>query len=122
MFIYAFGMLLFVISIPLSANIDAYSWTRVQNISYFAFGRLGLVSSFACMILIVITNNGYITNLFLSWSIWRPLSRLTLAAYLVHPLGPALQYYMTDSHIFVDIKSVLYFILCTYVTCYLLAF
>jgi len=109
---YAFGMFLFIISVPLKANQDAYSWSTLQNVMYLSFGRLGLVSSFAAMIVLEITCKGVLKNIY----IWRPLARLTFAAYIFHPMGPALQYYMTDTHTFIDSKSVIYFILCTFVT------
>lgn len=40
LYIWVVFSLNFITSIPLTANKDAYSWTKMQNVCYYSFGRL----------------------------------------------------------------------------------
>lgn len=60
--------------------------TLVENMLYGSLSHT--VWALALAWLIYACHHGYagVVNDFLSWSWWRPLSRLTFAVYMVHPL------------------------------------
>ena len=61
------------------------SWSMFQTIMYNCFSKT--LWSLALGWIIFSCHKGYggIVNSFLSWKAWIPLSKLTYAAYLIHP-------------------------------------
>ena len=121
MYAYAIGIFNLVTAVLLTANQDAYSWAKWQNVVYFAFGRLGLVSAVAVVIMILVTGNAKWVNSLLSWSLWRPFARLSLWAYILYPFAVSVQY-MTDTSIFISYMSVIYMVVSTLVITYAISF
>ncbi|XP_015180905.1 PREDICTED: nose resistant to fluoxetine protein 6-like [Polistes dominula] len=53
---------------------------------YIGLGRTIWAIGIAWIIIACSTNNGGIVNLILSWKVWKPFSKLTYLAYLLHPI------------------------------------
>ena len=122
LYIYGGGMILFIASIPLTANQDAYSWTRAQNTTFFTLGRLGYISGVCAIIIAIFLSNNKIVQNILSNKVFRPLSKLTFGAYLVYPISISLTYYATEKAIFVDYIMVVYSFIVNVAVAYLIAF
>ena len=122
LWIYFAGMLMFSTSIPLTANQDAYSWTKTQNVMFFTFARLGYLSAIFAFLLAIFFGKTPVVHTLLSHKIWRPFSRLTFAAYLVYPISIAMTFYMTDVAVYINIMSVVYYFLSNLIIAYALGF
>lgn len=86
LYVYAIGMMLFVTSIALTANKDAYSWTTAQNVSYYSFGRLGYCSSVMAFLTIIFLDKGELIKRLLGQPLWVPFAKLAFPAYLIYPM------------------------------------
>merc|ERR1711884_483424 len=62
-----------------------HSWNSFQSIMYNCFSKTGWSLALAWIIFSCHKGYGGVVNSFLSWKAWIPLSRLTYAAYLIHP-------------------------------------
>ena len=121
LYVYALGMLMFVTGVPLTANQDAYSWTKAQNTAYYVLGRFAYCTSMMAFLTIIFLEKGELIRKLLGHELWIPFSRLTFAAYLIYPIVIAFNFYLTDGPIFIGYISVIYFMLSNIVICYLLA-
>ena len=71
---------------------NGHPFTKAENIMYYMFNRT--VFSIGIALMIYACHNGFggITDKFLSWSYWIPLSRLTYMAFLFHVIVIILMY------------------------------
>lgn len=97
LYLYGIGMLSFVPGISYTAFQYAYSWTRLQNTAFFAFSKLGYITSVIAFMLVVFLGKGETIKFVLSLKPWIPLSKLCFGAYLVYPIPFALLYYASNS-------------------------
>jgi hypothetical protein len=121
LYLYGAGALMTVTSIPLHANADSYSWSKAENVSYFAFGRFGYLTAIMCWCSIIFFGFGDILRRLLSQPIYISLSKLCFGAYLVYPIVIGFSFYATNKPIFIDYKTVVYLFLIHIAICFLVA-
>ena len=121
LYMYALGMLVFITGVPRSANANAYSWTKNQNVAYNAFGRLGFLSSLTCWILIIFMEKGNFLKAIFCSKIFIALGKLTIAAYLIYPIVVGGRFYATQQAFFVSYPNMAYSMISNIIICYLLA-
>ena len=66
-------------------NLNSHTWTPFESMVYNCFHKT--LWSLALGWIVFSCHKGYggVINSFLSWKAWIPLSKLTYAAYLIHP-------------------------------------
>jgi hypothetical protein len=121
LYIYATGMLLFIVSVPLSANADSYSWSKAQNTAYFSLGRLGYCTSMMAWLMIIFLGSGNLVKGLLSQGFWTILSRLTFGAYLIYPMIVGANFYASSQAFFISYQTLIYCMLSNIALCYVFA-
>ena len=79
---------------------NGHQFSKSENVMYFMFSRTIYSTGIALMIYACHNGFGGLINTFLSWRFWIPLSRLTLMAYLSHPMVLTLMYGTFRSQVF----------------------
>lgn len=87
---------------------DGTEWTNTQRAFYEAFGRPAWGLCVAWVIFACYNNMGGIVNSVLSWNGFIPLSRLTYAAYLVHPICMMLYVFSRRTLLHVNDYNIIY--------------
>ena len=83
--------------------------TPVGNILYFTFSRFAWSIGLALVVFACHNGYGWLVNSFLSAKFWLPLSRLTFAAYLVHPIViDVVRHQLREPLHYTDITMVVY--------------
>ncbi|XP_067118600.1 nose resistant to fluoxetine protein 6-like [Centruroides vittatus] len=89
---------------------------------YNAFSRTTWSIAVAWVIFVCLAGYGGVVNSILSWKAWTPLSRLTYAAYLVHPIVIAGYYGSLIKPIYFQMDSMITYYLGILMSSYLAAF
>ena len=76
---------------------NGHELTEAQNVSYITLSRFTWGVGLALIVFACHNGYGWIINDFLSMKFWIPLSRLSYAAYLVHPIVLSVAIYTTRS-------------------------
>ncbi|XP_076451827.1 uncharacterized protein LOC143287601 [Babylonia areolata] len=114
---------LFLCYIPYTKNkAGGTEWTVWEYSAYEAFGRPAWAMCVAWIIFACHNNRGGFINSILSWEGFLPVSRLTYAAYLVHPVIMMLHVFSKKALIFIDDYDLAYLYMGHTLTAYLTAF
>jgi len=118
--IVAIGLGIAVIYGPYSQN--DYKWKMVDNLIYGMFFRFVWAVAIGWVIFACHNGKGGLVNSFLSWKAFIPLSRLTYATYLVHPMVIFFFYASTQATTDLTIAFYVYFFVASTVISFMLAF
>lgn len=119
----AAGVALFLVYIPYTEQKkDGQEWTRVDRAFYEGFGRPAWGVCIAWLILACHSGKGGIVNTILSWNGFIPLSRLTYAAYLVHPICMMVNVWSRRTLLYVNDYTIIYLFLGHLCMTYMVAF
>ncbi|XP_025083336.1 nose resistant to fluoxetine protein 6-like [Pomacea canaliculata] len=118
---WAVGFLLCYITFS-KRRVDGEDWPRWFESAYEAFGRPLWALCVAWIIYACHYNRGGFINSILSWEGFLPLSRLTYAAYLLHPIIMMLHAFSWKSLIYIDDFNMIYLFMGHTVTTFLTAF
>ncbi|XP_043488780.1 nose resistant to fluoxetine protein 6-like isoform X2 [Polistes fuscatus] len=92
---------------------------------YVALGRNVWAIGIAWILIACCTNNGGIVNRILSWNVWIPLSRLTYAVFLIHPLVISSVNFLSETSIHFDALAIvisgLGYVVASYVCSYVIS-
>nr|KAG5687119.1 hypothetical protein BaRGS_022744 [Batillaria attramentaria] len=97
-------------------------WTVVEHSFYESFGRPCWAMCVGWIIYACYNNRGGFINSILSWEGFLPLSRLTYAAYLIHPVVMMLHLFSKKALIYIDDMGMVYLFMGHTVTAFLAAF
>jgi len=99
-----------------------YTWKMIDNVIYGMFFRFVWAVAIGWVIFACHNGKGGLVNSFLSWKAFIPLSRLTYATYLVHPMVIFFFYASTQVATDLTIAFYVYFFVATTVISFMLAF
>lgn len=92
---------------------------------YVALGRNVWAIGIAWILIACCTNNGGIVNRILSWNVWIPLSRLTYAVFLIHPLVISSVNFLSETSIHFDSLAIvilgLGYVVASYICSYVIS-
>lgn len=121
LYIYGGSSMLFITSVPLTANQNSYSWTKTQNVTYYIFGRFCYISGVAAIILAIFLGSGSLIRRLLGQPLWWPLSRLTFGAYLLYPIAISLTCYNSDIPVYISYPYFIYQFISNIAVAYMLS-
>ncbi|XP_053379879.1 O-acyltransferase like protein-like isoform X2 [Mercenaria mercenaria] len=101
---------------------DGTEWTNTQRAFYEAFGRPAWGLCVSWVIFACYNHMGGLVNSILSWNGFIPLSRLTYAAYLVHPICMMIYVFSRRTMLHVNDYNIIYLYLGHLCVTYMVAF
>ena len=119
--IWSAGALNFTTLVPFEVNKDGYAWTTLQNSIYNALCQFGYVTSVMALLTLLFCGRLHILKIILSSPIWRPFSKLTLAAYLFYPIIIMRVYVGLNESVYLGIINIAYLFFYNLVMTYLAA-
>ena len=80
------------------------------------------LTSLICILILLFFDKAQMIKSLLSMKIWRPLSSLTLIAYLIYPIVISMNFNMRNDAVFISYMMIFYFMVMNIFICFLVAF